>query len=316
DAMALARTHYSDWFGPYPWLDLRLNEFPDLQTNATAFPTNISMSESAGFLTRPPANADQATADLAFVVTAHEVAHMWWGHLVAAAEGPGTGVLIEGMADYATLLLIDEAFGEAARIAFAERLEARFLRGRRAATAVPLMETREGRDEVAIYNQGAWALWMLHTHLGRDAMFDGLSAFVAERRDSRDAPALQDLLVALRPYAADSTAYDEVTSAWFESTTLPSFAWDEVEITESLLGGYALSATLANTGDGRATVEVAATSGERFGDDYVEARQTVTLAPGASQRLTWTLRTLPERLVVDPDARLLMRDRGEATVDV
>ncbi|MEM8558567.1 MAG: M1 family aminopeptidase, partial [Bacteroidota bacterium] len=167
DAMALARTHYSDWFGPYPWRDLRINEFPDLQTNATAFPTNISMSESAGFLTRPPANADQATADLAFVVTAHEVAHMWWGHLVAAAEGPGTGVLIEGMADYATLLLIEEAFGEAARIAFAERLEARFLRGRRAATAVPLVETREGRDEIAIYNQGAWALWMLHTHLGR-----------------------------------------------------------------------------------------------------------------------------------------------------
>ncbi|MEM6784972.1 MAG: M1 family aminopeptidase [Bacteroidota bacterium] len=318
DAMALARTHYADWFGPYPWRDLRINEFPDLQTNATAFPTNVSMSESAGFLTRTPASADQATADLAFVVTAHEVAHMWWGHLVAAAEGPGTGVLIEGMADYATLLLVEEAFGVAAGIAFAERLEARFLRGRRAATAVPLVDTREGRDEVAIYNQGAWVMWMLHTHLGRDAMVDGLRAFVAERRDRRDAPALQDLLLSLRPYAADSTAYDEVAAAWFESTTLPAFIWTGIEIQETLLGHYRLSATLENIGDGRATVEVAATSGERFGDDggYVEARQTVTLAPGTMQQLTWTLRTLPERLVVDPDARVLMRDRDAATVEV
>ncbi|MEO1726982.1 MAG: M1 family aminopeptidase [Bacteroidota bacterium] len=318
DAMALARTHYSDWFGPYPWRDLRINEFPDLQTNATAFPVNISMSESAGFLTRPPGNADQAAANLAFIVTAHEIAHMWWGHIVAAAQGPGTGVIVEGIADYATLLLIEEAFGEAARIAFAERLEARFLRGRRAATAVPLVDTREGRDEVAIYNQGAWALWMLHNHLGRDAMFDGLRAFVAERRDSRDAPALQDLLADLRPYAADSTAYDEGVAAWFESMALPAFAWTEVEIEQTFRGRYQLTATLENTGDGSATVVVAATSGNRFADDgdYAEARQTVTLAPGASQRLSWTLRTLPEHLVVDPDARVLMRDRDQAKADV
>ncbi|MCA9752772.1 MAG: hypothetical protein KC591_11320, partial [Gemmatimonadetes bacterium] len=72
-ALEGARRWYSEWFFPYPWQDLRVNEFPGLASYAQGFPTNITFSEAIGFLTR-----DTDEVDAAFLVTAHEAAHQWW----------------------------------------------------------------------------------------------------------------------------------------------------------------------------------------------------------------------------------------------
>ncbi len=65
-------------------------------------------------------------------------------------------------------------------------------------------------------------------------------------------------------------------------------------------------------------VEIAATRGERFAKDgspspdYKEARTTVTLGKGESRDVVITCPFEPERIVVDPDAKVLQLRRKDA----
>ncbi len=67
-------------------------------------------------------------------------------------------------------------------------------------------------------------------------------------------------------------------------------------------------------------VEVAATRGERFAKDgtpsadYREARTTVTLGKGESRGVVIPCPFEPERIVVDPDAKVLQLRRKSAAV--
>ena len=67
-------------------------------------------------------------------------------------------------------------------------------------------------------------------------------------------------------------------------------------------------------------VEVAATRGERFAKDgtptpdYREARTTVTLGKGESRDVVIHCPFEPERIVVDPDAKVLQLRRKSAVV--
>jgi hypothetical protein len=87
-ALDAARKYYSEWFMEYPWRELKLSEFPALASYAQGFPTNITFSEAIGFLTK----SDPRT-NMAFMVTAHEAAHQWWGNLLQPGKGPGGNIL-------------------------------------------------------------------------------------------------------------------------------------------------------------------------------------------------------------------------------
>lgn len=316
-ALVAARARYSEWFHPYPWQELRISEFPDLMSRAQGFATNIPFSEGIGFLTR------SGEGDLAFVVTAHEVAHQWWGNLLTPGEAPGADLLIEGMAHYSTLLLQESERGLRGRIEFAWRLERLYTEQRRVDAERPLAEIRDlshPADETVVYNKGAWVLWMLHDHLGREAMLAGLQAFIARHLERDDAPAVADLIETLRPHAADPAAFQAFVDQWFHDVVLPEFRIDEPTL-ERTASGYEVAATFRNRGTARATVEIAAARGRRFSDPaaddpYRDSRRTLTLAPGERRKVTWTVDFEPERLVVDPDLRVLQLNRSRATVSL
>ena len=117
-ALDSAYTYYSQWFRPYPWQELKLSEFANLATYAQGFPTNITFSEGIGFLTE-----DKPGANAAFLVTAHEAAHQWWGNLLVPGRGPGGNVLSEGGAHFSTGLLIEQVKGLGGRIEFFDGIE-------------------------------------------------------------------------------------------------------------------------------------------------------------------------------------------------
>ena len=106
EALQAARKYYSEWFYPYPWQELKLSEFPGIAGYAQGFPTNITFSENIGFLTRSTPEAQAA-----FLVTAHEAAHQWWGNILLPGEGPGGNILSEGMSHFSTILLMEEVQG-------------------------------------------------------------------------------------------------------------------------------------------------------------------------------------------------------------
>ena len=305
--LAAARARYSEWFHPYPWQELRLSEFPDLETNATAFPTNISFSEGIGFLT-----GGDPRAGLAFSVTAHEAAHQWWGHLLTAGEGPGTGLLIEGMANYSALLLHESENGLAARIAFARQLERSYLEQRRVSAERPLLATveRQASDEAVLSQKGAWVLWMLHNQLGRDRMLAGLRELIGHHVRSRDHATPQDLIAVLRAQAEDPAAYQAFVDQWLDGVVLPEFELSAATV-ERTADGWRAAATITQLGTGTVEVELAAQRGEQ-----VTGRTTVRLAPGASERVAWDLATQPERIVVDPDALVLQLNRDRAVAEL
>lgn len=322
-ALDQARKHYSEWFHPFPWETLKLSEFPGFATYAQGFPTNITFSESIGFLAK-----SDPRSHVAFMVVAHEAAHQWWGNLLTPGEGPGGNILSEGMAHYSTMLLHGQVLGDRYRIEFAKRIEASYGDGRFVDSERPLVKTDGARagDGTVTYDKGGWVMWMLQQEMGRERMLAGLRAFVAKYNPDPDFPVLQDMLAVLREVAPDTVAFDAFAEQWFFDVVAPEYKLSEVT-REEVGGEWVVRGTVANVGSGRAVVEVAAVAGERWpeaepdeGDDagggqspdYRRAGALVELDGGDSASFEIRAPFQPEEVLVDPDVLVLQLKRDAA----
>jgi hypothetical protein len=263
EALDAARHYYSEWFYLYPWRELRLSEFPNQATYAQGFATDITFSEGIGFLTK-----SDPRANTAFIVTAHEAAHQWWGNLVVPGKGPGGNVLSEGMAHFSTILLCEQVKGPRQRIEFCKRIEESYGETRRKDSEKPLVKTDGSRpgDTPVMYDKGGWVFWMLLRHMGRERALKGLRAFVEKYRLSEDHPVLQDFVATMRPFAPDPEAYDVFVRQWFFEVVVPEYRLSEARLAPDTATGGAWEVTVRveNVGTGRMAVEVAAARGERF----------------------------------------------------
>lgn len=317
-----ARHWYSEWFLPYPWKELKLSEFPALAGYAQGFGTNITFSENIGFLTR-----NDAKTNATFMVTAHEAAHQWWGNILTPADGPGGDLLSEGMSHFSTLLLFEQVKGPRERMEFAKGIESSYGNKRQVDDERPMYEIDGSHDSdgTATYDRGGWVFWMIHDFLGHERAIEGYRAFIQAWSMSRDHPALQDLVAALRPYARDPVAYDAFVRQWCEEKILPEYRVDAASKKQEG-SEYVVTATVTNRGTGTLPVELAATAGERWAEaakgsemvpskpnpDYRDARATVTLGAGESKIVTIRCGFDPEKIVVDPDVRVLQLQRKQA----
>jgi ABC-2 type transport system permease protein len=346
EALDASMRWYSEWFHPFPWHELKLSEFSDLQTYAQGFPTNITFSEGIGFLTR-----SSPETRLAFFVTAHEAAHQWWGSILTPGKGPGGNILSEGMSHYSTILLIERMKGERDRIEFCKRIEERYGDRRQADSERPLVKIDGSRpgDTTVTYDKGGWVMWMLTDLMGREAALAGLREFIDTYGNGPDYPVLQDLVAALRPHAPDPATYDAFVKQWFFEVVVPEYRLTDAKKTTRAatpgaatgtsttgaaspdLGAQASSAgtgaaswattfTITNAGTGSMPVEIAAVHGERFTDEgktsagYRDARTSVTLGAGESRTVTLRSDFEPDRVLVDPDAKVLQLQRKLAVV--
>ncbi len=323
-ALDASRKWFSEWFAPYPWRELKLSEFPGLANYAQGFGTNITFSENIGFLTK-----NDAKTDATFLVTAHEAAHQWWGNMLTPANGPSGDFLSEGAAHFSVLLLFEQVKGPRGRMEFAKGLEERYGNRRRADDERSMYEVdgRRDSDNTVIYDRGGWVFWMLYDFMGPERAQAAYRDFFQEWSASRDHPALPDFVAAMRPYAEDPTAYDAFTRQWFEGRVVPEYRVSNA--TKTANGdGFDVQVTVENVGTGIMPVEVAASAGERWnkpdssdGDyvanpEYQDARGVITLGAGESQTLTIHCPFEPEKVVVDPDVRVLQLKRKHAFADL
>ncbi len=316
-ALEGARRYYSEWFHPFPWNELKISEFPNQASYAQGFPTNITFSEGIGFLAK-----SDPRSNIAFMVTAHEAAHQWWGNMLTPGRGPGGNILSEGMSHFATLMLTEQMLGQRDLIELLRRLEERYGDNRQVDSERPMVKidgTRAG-DTTVMYDKGGWVAWMLMDLMGREAMLDGLHEFLAEFMPGPDHPLLEDLFITLRRHAPDVVAFDEFVEQWVFDVVVPEYRLRDVDLDQVLAGpgGWRVRAYVENVGEGRMPVEVAVSRGERFtedGDpspDYSEARSEVTLAAGEGRMVEILADFEPERILVDPDARVLQLQREVA----
>jgi hypothetical protein len=314
ESLDAARRYYSEWFYDYPWQELKLSEFANLASYAQGFPTNITFSEGIGFLTN-----SSPEIHLAFEVTAHEAAHQWWGNILTPGKGPGGNILAEGTAHFSTILLVEQVKGLNARIDFCKRLEANYAKDRQVDSERPMVKITGEKpgDQTVTYDKGGWVFWMLLNQMGRDRALAGIQAFIKTYQGNPDHPVLQDFLAAMGPFAADPAGFDAFTHQWFFEVVVPEYRLSEPK--KSARGqAWEAAVHVENIGTGAMPVDVAASRGERFAKDgssspdYHEARATVTLGKGESRNVVIPCPFEPERIVIDPDAKVLQLRRKNA----
>ena len=300
-----ARKHYSEWFREYPWNELKLSEFPSLATYAQGFATNITFSEGIGFLTK-----SAPEERLAFMVTAHESAHQWWGNILEPGKGPGGNVLSEGMAHFSTILLTEEMLGLRDRIAMCKKFESRYGDNRQVDSERPLVKLMGSRpgDTTCTYEKGGWVAWMLLNRMGRDNMLAGLKEFIRKYENGPDHPVLQDFVAVMREFAPDKESYDDFVKQWFFQVVVPEYDVTEgskARIVAGLDSGVAeeweVHVKVKNKGSSRMPIEVAVARGERFPDEKKEEKKTAKAEPAqeephliASGDVVQAAETLPE----------------------
>jgi hypothetical protein len=316
EALDAARRYYGEWFGEFPWKELKVSEFPALATYAQGFPTNITFSEGIGFLTK----SDPKT-NLAFLVTAHESAHQWWGNMLQPGRGPGGNILSEGMAHFSTALLIQQAKGERDGIEFRKRIESRYGENRQSDAERKLLRNDGSKagDGTVTYDKSGWVFWMLLDRMGREPTLRGMKDFIAAYNGNPDHPVLYDFVAHMRKYASDTASYDDFVRQWFDTVVVPEYRVHDAK-TVADGKGWVTTATIENVGTGRMPLEIAVVIGERFPDSTAKkkaaAYQSVIepLTLGSKEKHAITIRSgfKPEKVVVDPNVRVLQLRRQSA----
>jgi ABC-type transport system involved in multi-copper enzyme maturation permease subunit len=200
-----ALDYLTENFGAYPHASVRIVEFPLYQAYARSLPGIIPFSESLGFINdvRDPDGVDHV-----FYVTAHELAHQWWGDQAIAANVQGAGMITESLAEYSALMVMEKAFG-AQKVRRILRYDLdQYLAGRASELAEELPLHRSENQVYVQYRKGSLAFYRLRESIGEAALNRALQRFLSEHRyQTRPYVTSAELLAAIRAEApADAQA--------------------------------------------------------------------------------------------------------------
>lgn len=199
--------YYTRNFGPYQHKVVRIVEFPRYATYAQAYPNTIAYSESLGFIARVN-DSNPKDIDYPFYVTAHEVAHQWWGHQLVGGNVRGASVLSETLAEYSALMVMKRAYGEAKMRRFLYYDLYQYLVGRalERKKEMPLADN-EGQDYIH-YRKGSLAMYQLQDLVGEDKINAVLKQLLFEHgRSNGPYPGVTVLVDALRKVVTPDQAY-------------------------------------------------------------------------------------------------------------
>jgi ABC-2 type transport system permease protein len=181
DAARKSLAYYEANFTPYQHKQLRIVEFPGLYESsrfAQSFANTIPFSESIGFIA-DLSNKDQI--DYVFYVTAHEVAHQWWGHQVVGANVQGATVLSESLAQYSALMVMEKEYGRAQMRQFLKSELDGYLAGRGAERLEELPLVRNENQQYIHYQKGSLVFYRLREELGEAAVNRALKKFLRDK---------------------------------------------------------------------------------------------------------------------------------------
>jgi hypothetical protein len=180
---------------------------------AQSFPATISYAEAIGFMIDGKIDA----IDLVSFVTAHEVAHQWWGHQAVPADLPGAQMLSETLAEYSALMVMERLYGPDRIRAYLKSDLDQYLTQRAGDVEQPLVSVRMHQGHIA-YKKGALAMVALRDAMGQEAMDRALRRYLDTYRNATAPyPTADDLLGILREEAGEE--HQELISDLFERIT-------------------------------------------------------------------------------------------------
>jgi hypothetical protein len=184
NALVAGLDYYQPAFGPYQFDQVRIIEFPGYQNFAQAFANTIPYTENFGFAGD---FSDPEKIDYATYITAHELAHQYWGHQIAGAEMQGGTLLVETLSQYSALMVMKKLYGEDQIRRFLKYELDSYLRGRTAEALEELPLGRVENQQYIHYRKGSVAMYLLQERLGEDAVNRALRS-VLERYRFKGAP--------------------------------------------------------------------------------------------------------------------------------
>lgn len=222
--------YFTQAFGPYQHKQLRIIEFPKYRSFAQSFANTVPYSESMGFITDL---RDESKVDYPYYVTAHEVAHQWWGHQVSAANVEGSAVISETLSQYSALMVLEKRFGAEKLRKFLKYELDRYLIGRtgEAFEEMPLYKTQS--QQYLHYNKGSVVMMAIYDRLGEKRLNNALKAFLNEfQYQSTPYPTTLDLLSYLKRDATQ--AEQRFIDDQFKYITLYELEMKDVSVTDSV----------------------------------------------------------------------------------
>ncbi len=232
--------YFTAAFGPYQHKQLRIIEFPGYRTFAQSFANTVPYSEQIGFITdlRDPENIDAV-----YYVTAHEVAHQWWGHQVGAADVQGSAVISESLSQYSALMVMEKKYGADKIRKFLKYELDRYLQGRSTERLgeQPLLRS-EGQGYIH-YQKGSVVMMAIKDRLGEERLNANLKAFNERYRYRNDPfPTTLDLV----SYLAQNTSAEEKSfiEDLFNNITLYDLRVKDAKVTELADGKFQLNLVL------------------------------------------------------------------------
>jgi ABC-2 type transport system permease protein len=161
--------YFTKNFGPYQHKQVRIVEVPRYERFAMSLAAMIPYSESIGFIAKVD-EKDREDVDFPFYVTAHEVAHQWWGHQVIGADVQGGEVLSETLCQYSALMVMKQQKGAGAMRKFLEYELNRYLRGRGLAKKREKPLALVESDGYIHYNKGTLVMYALQDAMGEETL--------------------------------------------------------------------------------------------------------------------------------------------------
>ena len=217
EGMRDAISYYEKNFSPYQYKQLRIMEFPRYATFAQSFANTIPFSEGIGFISK--IDDPDKDIDFTYYVTAHEVAHQWWGHQVMEAGVKGNAMLSESMSQYSALMVIKHKFTPEIVERYLKYELDRYLSGRASERKKEQpLEFVEGQGYIH-YQKASLVFFALQDYISEDSVNAAFRRFNKEWR-FKDAPypTSADLLKEIRKVTPDSMQY--IIHDMFETITL------------------------------------------------------------------------------------------------
>lgn len=221
-SMKASFDYYSTNFSPYQYKQMRITEFPRYAQFAQSFPGTVPFSESIGFVLNID---DEKDVDMAFYVTAHELAHQWFGMQVEAANVQGQLMVLETLSQYAAIMVLKQEYSEEKVQQFLALQKDKYKEGKqRESREEPSLALVENQDYI-YYAKGVMNMYELQRNIGEDKVNLALKRFLEDwntkdgklKKSTKRYATTQDLLGYFRAVTSDSLQY--LITDFFEKVT-------------------------------------------------------------------------------------------------
>ncbi|MGI4828142.1 MAG: ABC transporter permease/M1 family aminopeptidase [Janthinobacterium lividum] len=320
--------YYQANFSPFQFKQFRILEFPRYRTFAQSFPNTVPYTES-GFLgrVRDPAK----DIDFTYFVTAHELAHQWWGHQLLGGHVAGSNMMSESLAEYSALRVMEKRYGEASMHKFLSHELDGYLRGRSGETRREYPLSQVQRETYVWYEKGSMIFYALSDYIGEDKLNGALHNFLMANRyanasDAQDQPYPDTLKMEAVLRAATPPELQYFIDDSFEKITIYDNKAVTATSTKQSDGKYLVTVNVQGgkkyvDGSGNETdtamhdyIDVGVMSGKKGEEQPLAVRK--EWITGVPQTFTFVVNALPTRAGIDPYNKLIDRNGDDNEVDV